>query len=238
MVRQALALFFNYHNMKIRLGNDIQIKFTPRISEQSSLNDIKEIKCFLVNTSVLDYNPKAMLCPKRFPGNCCHRHSCCCGGPCGCGAPTYFVEPCMHCIRYPYTPANPAFGEGCLPPKYPGCDCCCDAPYNRYGCFDERAKCSPWYAYPQYKEYISPCFDDNFRYAAKAELLPEEGKAKLYFPAKEQFLCGDYKLIVTVVTEDEGWGKCNSRTYTTDYGTVFTLVDDESGTDEGIIELE
>lgn len=60
----------------------------------------------------------------------------------------------------------------------------------------------------------------------------------MYFPAKEQFLCGDYKLIVTVVTEAEGWGKCNSRTYTTDYGTVFTLVDDESGTDDGSIDLD
>jgi hypothetical protein len=42
-------------------------------------------------------------------------------------------------------------------------------------------------------------------------------------------LCGDYKLIVVVVKYESGWGRCDLHSYTIDYGTVVTLVDDPSG---------
>jgi hypothetical protein len=44
-------------------------------------------------------------------------------------------------------------------------------------------------------------------------------------------MCGDYKLVVVMVVYESGWGRCDLHTYTIDYGTVVTLVDDESGVD-------
>lgn len=41
-------------------------------------------------------------------------------------------------------------------------------------------------------------------------------------------MCGDYKLVVVVVVYEAGWGRCDLHTYTIDYGTVVTLVDDDS----------
>ena len=41
-------------------------------------------------------------------------------------------------------------------------------------------------------------------------------------------MCGDYKLIVVVVVYESGWGRCDLHTYTIDYGTVVTLVDDDT----------
>ena len=42
-------------------------------------------------------------------------------------------------------------------------------------------------------------------------------------------MCGDYKLVVVVVKYESGWGRCDLHTYTIDYGTVVTLVDDACG---------
>jgi hypothetical protein len=56
-------------------------------------------------------------------------------------------KPCGH-PKYPYTPADPAFGQGPLRPNYGhGCRCCnCHGDFDnycRYGFLDFRAKCHP-----------------------------------------------------------------------------------------------
>ena len=130
--------------MKVRIGNDIRLNLTLKGPRSFDQTNIKELKCFLVNTSVLDYNPLAVACEKRFPGHCCggcHNHCCGLHHPVSpidihsCGVPGYFVNPFKchyHCghLKYPYTPVNPAFGEAPLRPNYGHCCSCCDKMHN------------------------------------------------------------------------------------------------------------
>lgn len=71
-------------------------------------------------------------------------------------------------------------------------------------------------------------FEENFRYLAASRILEGKNKIQTYFPAQDQLICGDYKLVVVLVVYEAGWGRCDLHTYTIDYGTVFTLVDDDS----------
>lgn len=71
-------------------------------------------------------------------------------------------------------------------------------------------------------------FDSEFKFLAPSRVLEGQNRIETYFPACEQFACGDYKLVVVVVMYESGWGKCDLHTYTIDYGYVVTLVDDES----------
>lgn len=152
--------------------------------------------------------------------------------------------------KYPYTPMNPAFGEGPLRPNYGhGCRCCnCHGDFDnycRYGFLDPRAKCHPHmmphcncgcdkcahftpYFRPGHCDCVMPHFDENFRYLAASRVLEGKNKIQTYFPAQDQLLCGDYKLVVVLIVYEAGWGRCNLHTYTIDYGTVVTLVDDDS----------
>lgn len=158
--------------------------------------------------------------------------------------------------KYPQTPCNPAHGEGPLRPNYGHCDCLCDGMrccemhhdhhnYCRYGHRDCRANCHcgfcmagnccdvhphcPEYFRPGYNDFIAPHLDENFRYLASSKVLPGQNRIQTFFPARDQFMCGDYKLIVVVVKYESGWGRCDLHSYTIDYGTVVTLVDDPSG---------
>lgn len=255
--------------MKVRIGNDIRLNLTLKGPRSFDQTNIKELKCFLINTSVLDYNPLAVACEKRFPGHCCggcssrccgncHEHCCDLHHPISpihmhtCGVPGYFVNPFKchcHCghLKYPYTPVNPAFGEAPLRPNYGHCCGCCEHGchnhdhdnFCRYGHCDHRSRCfdpccwdsmhyCPCHFRPGYCDFIAPHLDENFRYLADSKVLSGKNRIQTYFPARDQFMCGDYKLVVVVVVYESGWGRCDLHTYTIDYGTVVTLVDDDS----------
>lgn len=227
--------------MKIRIGNDIRLNLTLKGPKNYDSTNIKSLKCYFINTSLCDFcNP-------------------CCGElrGCGCGRPCYHVEPCNMCnchkpcghLKYPYTPADPAFGQGPLRPNYGHCfhGCCCHKDFDnycRYGFMDHRAKCHPHgcgfchccdkcaeftpYFRPGHCDMIHTHFEENFRYLAASRILEGKNKIQTYFPAQDQLICGDYKLVVVLVVYEAGWGRCDLHTYTIDYGTVFTLVDDDS----------
>jgi hypothetical protein len=95
-------------------------------------------------------------------------------------------------------------------------------------CCDVHPHC-PEYFRPGYNDFIAPHLDENFRYLASSKVLPGQNRIQTFFPARDQFMCGDYKLIVVVVKYESGWGRCDLHSYTIDYGTVVTLVDDPSG---------
>ena len=52
-------LFLNtYYNMqKIRIGNDIRLNLTLRGPRTYDRANIKQLKCYFINTSMLDYFP-------------------------------------------------------------------------------------------------------------------------------------------------------------------------------------
>jgi hypothetical protein len=68
-------------------------------------------------------------------------------------------------------------------------------------------------------------------YLADAQVLPVKNTLTCFFPAVQQGLCGEYKLVVVLTVFEQGWGRHNLRTYTVDKGPVFELVDEggESG---------
>lgn len=248
--------------MRVRIGNDIRLNLT--LKGNFDKNNIKQLRCYLINTSIMDYNPFLCEC-SRFPHNCCGHclhHPINCLDMHTCGTPCYHVDPCNdRCCgcghkKYPQTPCDPAYGEGPLRPNYGHCDCLCDGMrccemhhdhhnYCRYGHCDHRSNCHcgfcmaghccdvhphcPEYFRPGYNDFIAPHLDENFRYISSSKVLPGQNRIQTYFPARDQFLCGDYKLIVVVVKYESGWGRCDLHSYTIDYGKVVTLVDDPSG---------
>ena len=245
--------------MKVRIGNDIRLNLTLKGPRNYDEKNIKELHCYLVNTSVT----------KCFGhDSLCHMHGCdkVCGRPCYHALPHCFwnTTPCMHhCChkKYPFTPCDPAFGPGPLPPKYDQdccCDChghCCHHEYCRYGHMDPKSKCfgrcglnccdhcshcwdaKPFdniYFRPGFCDFVTPHCDEDFRYLAQSRVMADKNRIQTYFPACDQFMCGDYKLVVVIVAYEAGWGRCDLHTYTIDYGTVVTLVDDDSAVDGSI----
>ena len=199
--------------MDIRIGNDIKMNLTLKGPNDFDKNNIKEVRCYLINTTLED--------------------GCCCDGGCpierrfprepfpqyymptpytlhGCGKPMYHVPPCNSkceyaCFGGPFTDYHwwPGYnGFGPNPCKFQ--NCCKHRPHP-----------------------IDPALD--FRYLAPSMIAEGENRIETYFPAQDQRMCGTYKLVVVLVIYESGWGKNNLHTYTIDYGDVFTLVDSGEG---------
>ena len=203
---------------RIRIGNDVRLNLTLRGPRTYDQANIKQLKCYLINTSMLDYFPVDCFC-------CKHVHGCGCVND-RCGHPKYHALPhcryydcchndfyhpdcchdCFHhcshdfhCMLDPHG-CNPAAGPGILPPKY-------NKPYDAVNC----------------------CACEDFTYLAYSRVLPKANSIQCYFPAKDQMFCGVYKLIVQAMIYEPGWGRTDLHTYTMDYGDVFQLVDDKTG---------
>lgn len=203
---------------RIRIGNDVRLNLTLRGPRTYDQANIKQLKCYLINTSMLDYFPVDYFCSK-------HVHGCGCVND-RCGHPKYHALPhcryydcchndfyhpdcchdyfhhCshdFHCMLDPHG-CNPAAGPGVLPPKY-------NKPYDAVNC----------------------CACEDFTYLAYSRVLPKANSIQCYFPAKDQMFCGVYKLIVQAMIYEPGWGRTDIHTYTMDYGDVFQLVDDKTG---------
>lgn len=196
---------------KIRIGNDIRLNLTLRGPRTYDRANIKQLKCYFVNTSMLDC----------FQADCQHYCRQCdkCVQRCRCIAkcdyPKYHVLPhccyhdccnndfrCSHyfgCMPDPHG-CNHAAGSCILPPK-------CKKPYNAVNC----------------------CACDDFTYLAYSRVLQKANAIQCYFPANDQSFCGIYKLIVQVIVYEPGWGRTDLHTYTIDYGDVIELVDDNTG---------
>lgn len=236
--------------MNVRIGNDIRLNVTLRGKKNFDATNIKSLKCYFINTSICDYQPVVSCCD-----NMCHNHCCCsdyhhtCGRPCYHTLPACCAKPCGH-LKYPFTPNNPAYGEAQLPPNYGHCCECkhkyphCDHDnYCRYGFMDRRAKCHHHHCDCEFDccymkhccEFMCPHIDEKFRFLAPSKILSGKNKIQVYFPACDQYMCGDYKLVIVMTVFESGWGHCDLHTYTMDYGTVVTIVDDDSAIDGDIV---
>lgn len=197
---------------KIRIGNDIRLNLTLRGPRTYDRANIKQLKCYFVNTSMLD-------CLQADCQRCCNqcdKHTQGCGYMANiCGHPKYHVLPhccnndcchndfyCSHdfnCMIDPHG-CNPAAGPGILPPKY-------RKQYDAINC----------------------CACNDFTYLAYSRVLPKANAIQCYFPANDQAFCGVYKLIIQAIVYEPGWGRTDLHTYTMDYGNVIELVDDNTG---------
>lgn len=232
--------------MKIRIGNDIRLNLTLTGINQKALLNIKQLRAYLINTSMKEYcepwNPCCCSCCHGcgFPGyhhhpeNAYHyhlhhipHHHCC-----DCDHWLYGCRPCHSCAHlHGPVPCNPAFGPAPLPPCYNHCFGHCDFPNAHHCCFDYDCK-----AHHDCHDcaVIDPHIHADFRYLAPTRLLDKTNRVQVYFPACDQMALGVYKLVIVAVVYEAGWGRCNLHTYTIDKGEVFTLVDDESGSNGNI----
>ena len=114
----------------------------------------------------------------------------------------------------------------CGKPKYNVFPCNIDAPhwfpgYNGFG-----VNSTPFIRFE--KEYLAP-----------SRLLAEQNKIEAYFPAVDQKLLSEYRVVIVLTLYQVGWGTDNLRTYTIDKGIVFALTSDDRDIDtDTIIDLD
>lgn len=200
----------------IRIGNDIKVQFTIDDSKDFNKMNIKQIRVYFVNQTLDNTQPPI----KRFPLEPFPQfyeptkytlH--------GCGRFEYNVNPCYNKCEY-YMGA-PGFNDAHLWPYYNGfgvkpdhfvdcCNCPCCGPDN------------------------CPKKDPNI-FLAPSIIEEKEGHVAAYFPAHEQIIAGEYKMVVVLTLYETGWGTQNLHTYTIDYGTLFNLVTDETGESGDVI---
>lgn len=106
----------------------------------------------------------------------------------------------------------------CGKPKYNVFPCNIDAPhwfpgYNGFG-----VNSTPFIRFE--KEYLAP-----------SRLLAEQNKIEAYFPAVDQKLLSEYRVVIVLTLYQAGWGTDNLRTYTIDKGIVFALTSDDRDID-------
>ena len=106
----------------------------------------------------------------------------------------------------------------CGKPKYNVFPCNIDAPhwfpgYNGFG-----VNSTPFIRFE--KEYLAP-----------SRLLAEQNKIEAYFPAVDQKLLSEYRVVIVLTLYQAGWGTDNLRTYTIDKGVVFALTSDDRDID-------
>ena len=114
----------------------------------------------------------------------------------------------------------------CGKPKYNVFPCNIDAPhwfpgYNGFG-----VNSTPFIRFE--KEYLAP-----------SRLLAEQNKIEAYFPAVDQKLLSEYRVVIVLTLYQAGWGTDNLRTYTIDKGIVFALTSDDRDIDtDTVIDLD
>lgn len=114
----------------------------------------------------------------------------------------------------------------CGKPKYNVFPCNIDAPhwfpgYNGFG-----VNSTPFIRFE--KEYLAP-----------SRLLAEQNKIEAYFPAVDQKLLSEYRVVIVLTLYQAGWGTDNLRTYTIDKGIVFALTSGDRDIDtDTIIDLD
>ena len=197
--------------MNIRIGNDIKVKFTIRGPQGFDKVNVKQMRVYFINSLFENIETDCNI-KKRFPKEPFPQfytpskysiH--------GCGPWQYNTMP----RKCDYATFVPGFNDPHIWPYYNGfgitpdkfSDCCCGMSSGKPKGYDS----------------------SSFTFLAPSMLVEDENKAEAYFPAHEQFISGPYKMVVVLVMYESGWGRNNLHTYTIDYGTMFNLVDDETG---------
>lgn len=212
--------------MDIRIGNDIRLNVTLKGNKDFNQASTKQLMPYLINTTANEFVEPIDFCScgcrKRMPMDCCgHPHIC---GRCGYHHPAHNLYGCSW--------GHPCFGAGIFNWHWNW------AFRNKYvtGPLAPNYGYYPW-CYGPYAECDWCIHEDGFKYLAPYKITAKENSIQVYFPAKEQFAQGEYKLVIVVVDYEDGWAKRNLRTYTMDYGVVFRLTDEQNALD-GDVELD
>lgn len=209
---------------KIRIGNDIRLKLTIDGISNLDQSNIKQLRCYLVDTTFGKCEDEALkkharrftreVFPEYYVPSPYNLH--------GCKRPAYHVHPANVCH---YDHFLPDFHEHHWWPGYKG-----------FGIYPDKFERYHWHWHGwhpiEHDERPFVFGPDRFEqpwYLADSEVLNQTNTVTCMFPAKDQYRCGVYKLVVVLTLFEHGWGKHNLRTYTIDKGDVFELVDDYTG---------
>lgn len=209
---------------KIRIGNDIRLKLTIDGIDHLDQSNIKQLRCYLVDTTFGKKEDEACkkharrftreVFPEFYMPTPYNLH--------GCKAPAYHVHPANVCH---YEHFMPDFHDHHWWPGYRG-----------FGIYPNKFERYHWHwhgwhplEHHEHPYVFGPDRFDEPWYLAESEVLNETNTVTCLFPAQHQHRCGVYKLIVVLTLFERGWGKHNLRTYTVDKGDVFELVDDYTG---------
>lgn len=197
---------------KIRIGNDVRLNLTLRGPRTYDRANIKQLKCYFINTSMLDcFQADCQHCCRQ-----CDKHVQGCGCMTNiCDNPKYHALP--HCCHH-----------DCCHNDF-NCSHYFNCALNTNGCNPVSEPCILPSKYRKPYDAVNCCACGDFTYLAYSRVLPKANAIQCYFPANDQAFCGIYKLIVQVIVYEPGWGRTDLRTYTIDYGEVIELVDDNTG---------
>ena len=200
--------------MDIRIGNDIKLDILLNNLSIYSQDNVKQVQCYLINDNVdMEFNHCGCEFRNRFPREPFSTHyfsTYKCLNTCG--KPTYHVHPVNDI---------PFLGD-----RY----------HHR---FHNHHNHDDHLYYQHFSEFVYPDGMVNperqLKYLAYSEVDFNTNIVHAYFPAIDQILLGNYKLLVVYTTYEEGWGTTNMHVHTKDYGDVFTLVDTASGASGNIL---
>ena len=131
--------------------------------------------------------------------------------------------------------ANP-FPQTYDPAQYTVCNCG-KPKYNVFPCNIDAPHWFPWYN--GFGVNSIPFIRFEKEYLAPSRLLAEQNKIEAYFPAVDQKLLSEYRVVIVLTLYQAGWGTDNLRTYTIDKGIVFALTSDDRDIDtDTIIDLD
>lgn len=210
---------------KIRIGNDIRLKLKIDGIDNVTSADIKQVRCYLINTTFGKDQKEAEMkharrftrevfpefyIPSAYNTHCCER-------------PAYHVHPANVCH---YDKFLPDFHDYHWWPGFKGFGLHPDKFQRYHRLFDPCCQRLEHYEHPF---VTGPDRVSTPWYLTEAEVLNTTNTLSCIFPANEQHGLGIYKLVVVLVLFEQGWGKHNLRTYTIDKGEIFELVDDYTG---------
>lgn len=143
----------------------------------------------------------------------------------------------LRCYFIPESDSNVnPFPQTYDPAQYNICNC--GKPmYNVFPCNIDAPHWFP--GYNGFGVNSTPFMSINKEYLAPSRLLAEQNKIEAYFPAVDQKLLGEYRVVIVLTLYQTGWGADNLRTYTIDKGVVFALTSNDQDIDtDTVIDLD
>ena len=143
----------------------------------------------------------------------------------------------LRCYFIPQIPdCNNIYHQTYDPAEYNVCNCGKPV-YNVFPCNMDAPHWFP--GYNGFGVKSKPFIHIDDKYLAPSRVLTDQGKIEAYFPAIDQRVIGEYKVVIVVTLYQSGWCTNNLRTFTIDKGIVFALTSDNRDINtETVIDLD
>lgn len=143
----------------------------------------------------------------------------------------------LRCYFIPQIPdCNNIYPQTYDPAEYNTCNCGKPV-YNVFPCNMDAPHWFP--GYNGFGINSKPFIHIDDKYLAPSRVLADQGKIEAYFPAVDQRVIGEYKVVIVVTLYQPGWCTNDLRTFTIDKGIVFALTSDNRDIDtDTVIDID